>query len=62
MNLDIVFTVKLTIKDAIDREAFVDEYGDDALKFVRYLTNEEGLIGCVEDDYEILSAEIKEQP
>lgn len=55
--MDIDFTVRLRVVNAIDEEALREDYDNDLLKFIRYLVQEEGLIGCVEDEYEILTAE-----
>ena len=55
-NIDVEFTAKLVIKDAIDREALREDYKGDLLGYVRMLTEMEGLQGCTEDGYEIISA------
>lgn len=54
--MDIEFTVKLVVKNAIESESLRDCYGNDPLEFIKFLVREEGLQGCTEDDFQILSA------
>jgi hypothetical protein len=54
--MDIEFTVRLLVKNAIDEDALRSEYGNSELEFIRFLVREEGLQGCTEDDFEILEA------
>lgn len=54
--MDIEFTVKLVARNAIDQESLRDCYNNDPMAFIKFLVQEEGLQGCTEDDFEILSA------
>ena len=56
--MDIEITVKLLVKNAIDPEALREDFHNDPLEFIRYLVQEEGLMGCVEDDFEITNAQV----
>lgn len=54
--MDIEFTVRLIVKNAIDAESLSDCYDNDPLAFIKFLVQEEGLQGCTEDDFEVLNA------
>lgn len=54
--MDIEFTVKLLAKNAIDPESLAEYYHNDPLEYIKFLTQEEGLLGCVEDCHVITEA------
>lgn len=57
--MDIQFTVKMIAPNAIDEEGLRNEYDNDPLAYIRFLTQEEGLLGCVDDEcIEIIEAHI----
>lgn len=57
--MDIQFTVKMIAPNAIDEEELRNEYDNDPLAYIRFLTQEEGLLGCVDDEcIEIIEAHI----
>lgn len=58
-TIDIEFTVRLVVENAIDATVLTEDYGGDPLEFIRFLVREEGLLGCANDDFEILSAKQK---
>lgn len=55
-TIDVEFTVRMVIRNAIDRDALSTDYSGDLLGYVRMLTTEEGLQGCTDDDYNIIDA------
>jgi hypothetical protein len=57
--VDIEFTVKLVVENAIDHEALCNVFNNDPLEYIRFLVQEEGLLGCTNEDYEIIEARIK---
>ena len=56
--LSISFTVNLVVENAIEADALREEYNNDPLEFIKYLTTEEGLLGCANDEYEITAAAV----
>lgn len=60
--MDIEFTVRLIVKNAIDKDALRDDYNNNPLEFIRFLVAEEGLEGCTEDDFQIIEARISGNP
>lgn len=56
--MDIEFMVKLKVENAIDPESLRDCYHNDPLEYIKFLSQEEGLLGCTNEDYEIVSARL----
>ena len=54
--MDIEFTVRLVVRSAIDPESLADDYNDSMLEYIKFLSQEEGLLGCVDDEYQIIEA------
>lgn len=56
--MDIEFTVRLVVRNAIDPESLRNDYDNDPLVFIKFLVEEEGLQGCTEDDFVIVDARL----
>ncbi len=54
--IDIEFTVRLVVENAIAVTALTEDFGGDPLEYIKYLVREEGLLGCTNDEIELLSA------
>lgn len=61
-NLDAEVVIRFKIKNLMDSEDNLDDWGFDSFEdFVKFLIEEEGLMGVVEDGYKILSiTEVRE--
>ena len=46
--INIEFDARLRIESAIDEVALKEEFGNDLLRYVKYLVDEEGMLGCVD--------------
>lgn len=54
--MDIEFTVKLRISNAINPPELEEDFDGDLLKYTRWLAGEEGLLGCADDEFHIIEA------
>lgn len=61
--MDINVSIKFKIKNAIDKEVLERDFNGDIMECAKFLIEEEGLVGIVQDDWEYLMADSTiEQP
>lgn len=54
-NIDAEVIIKFKVKYLLDTDDNIEDFGFDNLKdYVKWLLDEEGIMGVVEDDYTIL--------